>query len=178
CLLFLLIFFFQAEDGIRDRNVTGVQTCALPICLLGIHQFGGDRVRDGGEQDRNVGDVLCGGLRGRGGNGQHHVQVLACELLSDGQCGGLLAVSVLLVELHVHTGVGEGLLDAGGGGVEGGVLDELVDSDGVRIGARAVGGGSGARGACGGEEGAGGGPYAHRGASGDNEGCIASRGLF
>src|SRR5207249_5463362 len=25
--------FFQAEDGIRDRNVTGVQTCALPICL-------------------------------------------------------------------------------------------------------------------------------------------------
>src|SRR6266513_4842614 len=25
------LFFFQAEDGIRDRNVTGVQTCALPI---------------------------------------------------------------------------------------------------------------------------------------------------
>src|SRR5699024_12051612 len=25
-------FFCQAEDGIRDRNVTGVQTCALPIC--------------------------------------------------------------------------------------------------------------------------------------------------
>src|SRR5699024_11760684 len=27
-------FFFQAEDGIRDRNVTGVQTCALPISKL------------------------------------------------------------------------------------------------------------------------------------------------
>src|SRR5207248_8918984 len=26
-------FFFQAEDGIRDRTVTGVQTCALPISL-------------------------------------------------------------------------------------------------------------------------------------------------
>src|SRR5205823_10011561 len=25
-------FFFQAEDGIRDKLVTGVQTCALPIC--------------------------------------------------------------------------------------------------------------------------------------------------
>src|SRR5438034_11778753 len=25
-------FFFQAEDGIRDHCVTGVQTCALPIC--------------------------------------------------------------------------------------------------------------------------------------------------
>src|SRR3712207_7604787 len=32
-----MIFFFQAEDGIRDIGVTGVQTCALPIC-----------VRDGG----------------------------------------------------------------------------------------------------------------------------------
>src|SRR2546430_16614907 len=26
--------FFQAEDGIRDLTVTGVQTCALPICLF------------------------------------------------------------------------------------------------------------------------------------------------
>src|SRR5699024_12005912 len=34
CVLSFYIFyffFFQAEDGIRDRNVTGVQTCALPI---------------------------------------------------------------------------------------------------------------------------------------------------
>src|SRR5688572_32256363 len=28
-----VIFFFQAEDGIRGLTVTGVQTCALPICL-------------------------------------------------------------------------------------------------------------------------------------------------
>src|SRR5690625_6315077 len=28
-----VIFFFQAEDGIRDGHVTGVQTCALPIYL-------------------------------------------------------------------------------------------------------------------------------------------------
>src|SRR5207237_4148983 len=27
-------FFFQAEDGIRDSSVTGVQTCALPILLI------------------------------------------------------------------------------------------------------------------------------------------------
>src|SRR5207237_1549109 len=35
CLLhlffFFFFFFFQAEDGIRDSSVTGVQTCALPI---------------------------------------------------------------------------------------------------------------------------------------------------
>src|SRR5690606_39973170 len=30
----LFRFFFQAEDGIRDFHVTGVQTCALPICAL------------------------------------------------------------------------------------------------------------------------------------------------
>src|SRR3989454_6790382 len=29
---FAFLFFFQAEDGIRDYKVTGVQTCALPIC--------------------------------------------------------------------------------------------------------------------------------------------------
>src|SRR6266853_2532732 len=29
-------FFFQAEDGIRDLTVTGVQTCALPICPVGF----------------------------------------------------------------------------------------------------------------------------------------------
>src|SRR5690606_40620087 len=29
--VFLFFFFFQAEDGIRDFHVTGVQTCALPI---------------------------------------------------------------------------------------------------------------------------------------------------
>src|SRR5699024_12203616 len=37
---YLSSFFFQAEDGIRDRNVTGVQTCALPILFsFGIRQF-------------------------------------------------------------------------------------------------------------------------------------------
>src|SRR5436309_4116582 len=30
-LILLCFFFFQAEDGIRDFHVTGVQTCALPI---------------------------------------------------------------------------------------------------------------------------------------------------
>src|SRR2546425_6377916 len=40
-------FFFQAEDGIRDKLVTGVQTCALPISLvealnIGPRKVGGD----------------------------------------------------------------------------------------------------------------------------------------
>src|SRR5688572_31758302 len=32
-IISLFFFFFQAEDGIRDLTVTGVQTCALPISL-------------------------------------------------------------------------------------------------------------------------------------------------
>src|SRR3712207_4861364 len=31
----MIVFFFQAEDGIRDIGVTGVQTCALPIFVVG-----------------------------------------------------------------------------------------------------------------------------------------------
>src|SRR2546430_12472020 len=34
-LVIVLFFFFQAEVGIRDLTVTGVQTCALPISLTG-----------------------------------------------------------------------------------------------------------------------------------------------
>src|SRR5689334_24115862 len=43
-------FFFQAEDGIRDGTVTGVQTCALPILEIAalddvVHGFGGRRMQ-------------------------------------------------------------------------------------------------------------------------------------
>src|SRR5260370_14548436 len=48
CVLRLL-FFFQAEDGIRDSSVTGVQTCALPILAFDpqvghVVIFGGDHI--------------------------------------------------------------------------------------------------------------------------------------
>src|SRR5687767_15404934 len=35
-----MYFFFQAEDGIRDKLVTGVQTCALPICNADVDLSG------------------------------------------------------------------------------------------------------------------------------------------
>src|SRR2546421_8256546 len=41
-LVFFFFFFFQAEDGIRDLIVTGVQTCALPIFTIssvGVQSF-------------------------------------------------------------------------------------------------------------------------------------------
>src|SRR2546430_11364534 len=45
-------FFFQAEDGIRDLTVTGVQTCALPILVLVIlkHRL---YLFDAGARDEN-----------------------------------------------------------------------------------------------------------------------------
>src|SRR2546430_3396795 len=43
CLLFF--FFFQAEDGIRDLTVTGVQTCALPISARVDHSHAARRER-------------------------------------------------------------------------------------------------------------------------------------
>src|SRR5699024_4290367 len=53
----MLFFFFQAEDGIRDRNVTGVQTCALPISSADLAgQSLGPRV------EHPVPDQLGGGL--------------------------------------------------------------------------------------------------------------------
>src|SRR2546430_13635027 len=39
CMSVIFVFFFQAEDGIRDLTVTGVQTCALPISSVGIHDI-------------------------------------------------------------------------------------------------------------------------------------------
>src|SRR2546430_8869409 len=37
--MFFVFFFFQAEDGIRDLTVTGVQTCALPISALKVREL-------------------------------------------------------------------------------------------------------------------------------------------
>src|SRR2546430_6160162 len=42
----IFLFFFQAEDGIRDLTVTGVQTCALPISLHALAQRLGGRAEE------------------------------------------------------------------------------------------------------------------------------------
>src|SRR2546426_373367 len=62
--LFIIFFFFQAEDGIRDYKVTGVQTCALPI-LGGVGDGGA-----AGERAIDAHDHLDG-AGGRGGEVAH-----------------------------------------------------------------------------------------------------------
>src|SRR5439155_10385739 len=47
--LLFFFFFFQAEDGIRDGHVTGVQTCALPIYLTTLPSASSFNTRRRGE---------------------------------------------------------------------------------------------------------------------------------
>src|SRR5689334_24190787 len=65
-------FFFQAEDGIRDGTVTGVQTCALPISDAGVpdRQHAGRPVDPG---ERRPGGLAAGGAERayRPGRGLH-----------------------------------------------------------------------------------------------------------
>src|SRR2546427_11809397 len=88
-----MFFFFQAEDGIRDLTVTGVQTCALPISTTG-----------------RVLDVLEGLTQGAAGRRslQYTVQNQPGGLIGlrgEGRRLLLKALPVLLVEVS-HAGIG------------------------------------------------------------------------
>src|SRR2546427_6158266 len=61
-LAYVLFFFFQAEDGIRDLTVTGVQTCALPISD-GLRVLPG-RLRAGRKIAREHHDRVAVGIAG------------------------------------------------------------------------------------------------------------------
>src|SRR3990170_6392823 len=92
-LLVVLFFFCQAEDGIRDDLVTGVQTCALPICPAGDRAHPADP-RD--ERDRQ---------QGRSEAHTSELQSpdhLVCRLLLDKKKTILLPIitEVLTTELH------------------------------------------------------------------------------
>src|SRR3712207_7211172 len=73
----LCFFFFQAEDGIRDIGVTGVQTCALPIFQL----IGGMVLHDGSIAEMKTGEgktltaTLPAVLNALAGQGVHIVTV-------------------------------------------------------------------------------------------------------
>src|SRR5256886_9005902 len=66
-IFFVFFFFFQAEDGIRDLTVTGVQTCALPISpgdYGDVHAARAVRAGPHGHAHRSAG-WCCGGGVGR-----------------------------------------------------------------------------------------------------------------
>src|SRR2546430_13700462 len=96
----LTIFFFQAEDGIRDLTVTGVQTCALPIYVLE-----GPRGRSEGREDRGeTQDEQQDGDEGRSEEHTSELQSqsnLVCRLLLEKKnkthCFSLLRVIPILI---------------------------------------------------------------------------------
>src|SRR2546430_4260126 len=51
------LFFFQAEDGIRDLTVTGVQTCALPISRDKILQAAFTRLSSQGYENTSIKEI-------------------------------------------------------------------------------------------------------------------------
>src|SRR5699024_11837195 len=111
-------FFFQAEDGIRDRNVTGVQTCALPIFSTT------SRTR--------TSPPPCGREVGEAADGGGDVRVLlVVEIAEDGgRAGGVQLVQELVrVGVDVRDQVVEARL-AGGEQVPAG---ELVDPAGGEL---------------------------------------------
>src|SRR5438445_7010380 len=63
-MLYFFFFFFQAEDGIRDIGVTGVQTCALPISPRGGRNVRRLRPR-GGQQGLCPVYALDGAIAGK-----------------------------------------------------------------------------------------------------------------
>src|SRR2546426_9924210 len=56
--MLVFFFFFQAEDGIRDYKVTGVQTCALPISIRSIREHAIRHALTLGKQSRRIANLL------------------------------------------------------------------------------------------------------------------------
>src|SRR5262249_58140656 len=90
------LFFLQAEDGIRDWSVTGVQTCALPIYepRAGARKHEQERERER-SRDRRPYDVR--GYEGR--EGDTEIQTFTFPFLSLGplthqSCAGLTRASI------------------------------------------------------------------------------------
>src|SRR5688572_31106335 len=65
-VFFFIFFFFQAEDGIRDLTVTGVQTCALPISLVIL-----ELLLEAGDVAADVLEFLLGLLQAALGDLEH-----------------------------------------------------------------------------------------------------------
>src|SRR5690606_40470179 len=73
CIFVFFFFFFQAEDGIRDFHVTGVQTCALPILAVeGSAAAGSRRVHEAVEE--LTGQVVSALMRRAGEGRLFHIE--------------------------------------------------------------------------------------------------------
>src|SRR3989454_11286469 len=93
---YFFFFFFQAEDGIRDYKVTGVQTCALPISLSFFWTAA---------TDEPLGGIILSG-------GTARMPGLAAQLTK--RLGCAVEVANPFRRLQVDRGVDRGLIEASG----------------------------------------------------------------
>src|SRR2546430_8322394 len=105
-MTFFLFFFFQAEDGIRDLTVTGVQTCALPIFRVRAdpHQGPHGRRRELSEPGRGL-------HRGREGMTHHRSEEHTSELQSQSNLVCRLLLEKKKKKRKTGTGDAEPTLD-------------------------------------------------------------------
>src|SRR5207244_10535673 len=68
----IFFFFFQAEDGIRDDLVTGVQTCALPICMSALENVANGLLYRGVPRRQRLREAFAALDRVGLGNRVHH----------------------------------------------------------------------------------------------------------
>src|ERR1022692_5000183 len=95
-ILLYLFFFFQAEDGIRDYKVTGVQTCALPIsCRAGRPRSGGAVLQSLSRQMRSSFVTLSFLLALTLGVNHSHMNARCGRESKAGACGGGLGLLIV-----------------------------------------------------------------------------------
>src|SRR5690625_5979365 len=163
-----VVFFFQAEDGIRDGHVTGVQTCALPIslgrslggrvlgqhdqggqgglCLVGIGLVGDEGVGAQGRTLDRGGQLLLAAAGERHGGGVHAGQGSRGRAEGQSQLLFLRGGEILLTDPDQQQGGG------GGQSVGGDAVDVAPARGGVQTG-DGLGGLGGARDGGGGHAG-------------------------
>src|SRR5271157_1426908 len=103
----IVIFFFQAEDGIRDADVTGVQTCALPILSERFKFVSGDLLSadfGSGHQIATLGHILHS-------EGEARSRSLLAKTFEALASGGTIAIAEFLVN-DDRTGPLNGLIFA------------------------------------------------------------------
>src|SRR5690625_1031518 len=102
--------FFQAEDGIRDGHVTGVQTCALPICPIGTEMpatsiLVSTSARAGMKRPRRRPAIIASPIQ----TGSHLSNVDNCRLAAGAGAGVFVLVvfggaGIVLLSLLVSSG--------------------------------------------------------------------------
>src|SRR5690625_1987901 len=97
-LVGLFSFFFQAEDGIRDGHVTGVQTCALPIFYLDSARHHVDAQAKEVFDVSGAGDTVLATLAVAKGAGLDWVEAMYWANRAGGMVVGKLGTSVVTAQ--------------------------------------------------------------------------------